>query len=163
MSCLHDTRLGSPGTNGQWSKLLDRLTTDRLELPAKPQYVRSLDNRLMEKPCWNTLVSVVDATKISIRPNELSPSVCRWVQKLNRGKTFQDLVQFFVGQLSNRCDASIQAVCGSAEASTQPDSVFTLEADPMTTKPFTESLELPRMETVEDYFDETVFCASLLE
>jgi hypothetical protein len=102
---------GHTGSNGQWRKLLDRLTTDHLELPAKPLYVRSLDNRLMEKPCWNTLVSVVDATKISIRPNELSPSVCRWVQKLNRGKTFRDLVQCFVGQLSNRCDASIQAVC----------------------------------------------------
>lgn len=175
---------GHSGANGSWRRLLDRLTCDRIELPDCPLYVRTMDGKLMNKPQWTSIVSVVDSQKIQIRDHELSPSLVRWVTKLNRGKGLSDLLSHFQPQPQSD-EVCLPEVPLEAPMPTVGEELSVLpplpcaEPHAVFETPMKDDVALPK-ETVESEcalspiapnafddadstFDELCFCASLVE
>ena len=81
------------GLTGQWRRMLDRMTMDRIVLPEIPTYVREKDKRQMPSPQWATMISVIDGKLM--KPSELDPATVKFVQKLCKGLTIADLRNHF--------------------------------------------------------------------
>ena len=77
---------GFSGPNGEWRRLLDRLTVKRVVLPDLPLYEKFGDKEnLLPKPLWSSLLSLVDGSQNTISELELDPSIVKLIKKKNRG------------------------------------------------------------------------------
>ena len=86
---------GYSGKNGQWRRLLDRLTIRRVILPCEAIYEKFGDpSKLLPKPMWSTMISVLDAETSQVQEPELDPAIVRIVQKLNRNLAREDLEKY---------------------------------------------------------------------
>ena len=106
---------GAHGPQGQWRRLLDRLTLKRVCLPDVPLYEKFGDpNRLLPKPAWSSMVSLIDGSLNEVSLAELDPAVVTLLSRKKRLLTWDDFqIKYFPHTLPAQVEVSVQAVCPS--------------------------------------------------
>lgn len=77
---------GTNGINGYWRRVLDRLTVKRFVLPEVALYEKfGNPEKLLPKPHWSTLISILDGAISQVDDAELDPSIVKLIKKKAKG------------------------------------------------------------------------------
>ena len=82
---------GITGEHAYWTRLLDRMTLVRTELPNGPIYVPEDSQETMPALDWGSFLSIVDGSLSSVPVSDLDPVVLKELVAENRGFTLLDL------------------------------------------------------------------------
>ena len=92
---------GTNGLNGYWRRVLDRLTVRRFVLPEVALYEKfGSPEKLLPKPHWNTLISVLDGSISQVDDSELDPSIVKLIKKKEKGWGREELKSRVQGKFS---------------------------------------------------------------
>jgi len=75
-----------------WMRILEKVSFKQFCIPAKSQlYKGDWDKKPLPPPQWETIVSFVDTSQISLKPMELDPKICKQIEKMNKRWQLVDL------------------------------------------------------------------------
>ena len=75
-----------------WMRILEKISLRQTKLPADANlYKGDWDQKPLPAPKWETLVTLVDTSQISISQKELDPKICRQLEKINKKWQLVDL------------------------------------------------------------------------
>ena len=82
---------GCSDEHAYWSRMLDRMTVGRLQLPDGPIYVPEDSDTAMQAPEWDSFLSIVDGSLNPVPLCDLDQVLLKEVMFENRGLTLCDL------------------------------------------------------------------------
>ena len=82
---------GCSGEHAYWSRMLDRMTVGRVQLPDGPIYVPENSDTAMQAPKWASSLSIVDGSPNLVPLCDLDQVLLKEVTTENRGLTLTDL------------------------------------------------------------------------
>ena len=82
---------GCSGEHAYWSRLLDRMTMGRVQLPDGPMWVPEDSDTPMQAPEWASFLSIVDGSLNAVPLCDLDQVLLKEVMAKNHGLTLSDL------------------------------------------------------------------------
>ena len=84
---------GQTGEAAAWRPFLDRMTKVRVPIPDVPLYLPDGATSPLPAPRWGSIASLIDGNDCDISLDELNPQVVKFLDRVNRGLTWSDLLK----------------------------------------------------------------------